>query len=33
MNEPEEITIDENETETEEELQIEDDSAEYGESP
>ena len=33
MNEPEEITIDENETKTEEELQIQDDSAEYEESP
>ena len=33
MNEPEEITIDENETETEEEFQIEDDSTEYEESP
>ena len=33
MNEPEKITIDENETETEEELQIKNDSAEYEESP
>ena len=33
MNEPEEITIDENGRETEEELQIEDDSAKYEESP
>ena len=33
MNEPKEIATDENETETEEELLIEDDSAEYEESP